>query len=715
MQTKSALKLRVIMSMNTVSKYDVADILMHISADKVHNPGLEGPTNGVFAAILDKVEKNTTIEKVADKVADKVAESGMLPADNNLDMNFLESDLQSQMRSNPGMLDKIISQSDSDLLESDVEENEPQLTHAQNSLNLNKLIEKISQKNQDVDIKEKSATVTTLGKKRPVIVGSGYTFKEVKLDLDSDYDIGRLSELYSNQFADNKDNKDNNKSKSINFPEKQDLPGIAVKIKNSDSVVNKDLISKSPSDISTNEILSEIDDIKNYSINSESKPNEKAFNTAQKVKAYSPDTLYYNSTFSQISDNDVTQQISNSSNSSKSHKSALDTSQIVNDKSYRENIINKNMTAQNTVNDDIDKLTASEIIGAKLSVNIQGSNKNITENLSSKSSDTKNILNIKKSSLININDNEPITSKSDDSEKNELAVSAKQALDLKKYSKTDILDGNSFKNKAHHLVNKDNGSPGKVEIEKVLNNNSTFPRSNLPALKESSFTREVEFDTNRYIDNSKKNEFSINDKLTIKPLSNSQNISKQSMNFNIEVSIGAHNHSDDSHDVLTNVSLSTPSGQKKNDTFTKPVLISNFNTEMQSVIRQQLGGYQKGVSKITVTLYPESFGKVSVEVSYSENSGLKINMTGDNPEAIKILEQNLSSLRDSLQSDKISELIVDLNTKSNASNQDSNSKSNENKKSIDEVLNSNQLVDSKIDVSNDVAIIDLENGLDTYV
>ena len=44
--------------MNTVSKYDVADILMHISADKVHNPGLEGPTNGVFAAILDKVEKN---------------------------------------------------------------------------------------------------------------------------------------------------------------------------------------------------------------------------------------------------------------------------------------------------------------------------------------------------------------------------------------------------------------------------------------------------------------------------------------------------------------------------------------------------------------------------------------------------------------------------------------------------------------------------------
>ena len=715
MQTKSALKLRVIMSMNTVSKYDVADILMHISADKVHNPGLEGPTNGVFAAILEKVEKNTTIEKVADKVADKVAESGMLPADNNLDMNFLESDLQSQMRSNPGMLDKIISQSDSDLLESDVEENEPQLTHAQNSLNLNKLIEKISQKNQDVDIKEKSATVTTLGKKRPVIVGIGYTFKEVKLDLDSDYDIGRLSELYSNQFADNKDNKDNkdnNKSKSINFPEKQDLPGIAVKIKNSDSVVNKDLISKSSSDISTNEILSKIDDIKNYSINSESKPNDKAFNTAQKVKAYSPDTPYYNSTFSQISDNVVTQQISNSS---KSHKSALDTNQIVNDKSYRENIINKNITAQNTVNDDIDKLTASEIIGAKLSVNIQGSNKNITENLSSKSSDTKNIPNITKPSLININDDEPITSKSYDSEKNELAVSAKQAIDLKKYSKTDILDGNSFKNKAHHLVNKDNGSPGNIGIEKAINNNSIFPRSNLPALKESSFTREVEFDTKRYIDNSKKNEFSINDKLTIKPLSNSQNISKQSMNFNIEVSIGVHNHSDDSHDALTNVSLSTPSGQKKNDTFTKPVLISNFNTEMQSVIRQQLGGYQKGVSKITVTLYPESFGKVSVEVSYSENSGLKINMTGDNPEAIKILEQNLSSLRDSLQSDKISELIVDLNTKSNASNQDSNSKSNENKKSIDEVLNSNQLVDSKIDVSNDVAIIDLENGLDTYV
>lgn len=679
------------MSMNTVSKYDVADILMHMSAEKVHNPGVQGATNGVFAAILDKIEKNTAFGKAADKVA----ESGTLPADNNLDMNGYEYDLKSQMRSNPEMLDNIISLSGSDLLESDVEGNDSQLTHVQNSLNLNKLIEKYPHKNQYVDSQEQSVSVTTLGKKRPVIVGSGYTFKELEPDLDSDYDIDRLSELYANKFA------VNNKGESINFREKQHLPGIALKIENSDPVVNKDLMSKS-----TNEILSEINDIKNYSIDPESNQNNKAFNMAAKVKAYSPDTPYYNPNFSQISDNDFTQKIA------KSYKSALDINHIVNEKSYRENII-----PQNTVNDDIDKLIVSEIIDAKLSVNIQGSNKNIAGYLSSKSSDTKYILNITQSSLININDkdHESISTKSYDSESNELSVFNKKALDINKYLKTDILDSDSIKNKAYHLVNKDNVSPGKVQNEKAINNKLNFAKNTTSALKESSFTSEVKFDKNRYIYNSRKNEFSINDKFTIKPLSNSQNISKQSMNFNIEVGIGAHNNSDDSHDVLTNVSLSTPSGQKKNDTFTKPVLISNFNTEMQSVIRHQLGSYQKGVSKITVTLYPESFGKVSVEVSYSENSGLKINMTGDNPEAIKILEQNISSLRDSLQSDKISELIVDLNTKSNASNQDSNSKSNQNKEDVDGVLNSNQLVDSKIDVSNDVAIIDLENGLDTYV
>ena len=150
----------------------------------------------------------------------------------------------------------------------------------------------------------------------------------------------------------------------------------------------------------------------------------------------------------------------------------------------------------------------------------------------------------------------------------------------------------------------------------------------------------------------------------------------------------------------------------------RPVLVSNFAADMKETIVGQLAKVADGVTKFTVALYPENFGKVNVEISYSEIGGLRISMAGDNPESIRVLEQNLPALRESLQNDKLSELVVNLN-----SNQDSQGSSSKNGKS-----NSNN---AEGDPVSDPGTADLtdqqgvarerqlgsssEDGLDTYV
>jgi|GEM_PF-1256194 len=150
----------------------------------------------------------------------------------------------------------------------------------------------------------------------------------------------------------------------------------------------------------------------------------------------------------------------------------------------------------------------------------------------------------------------------------------------------------------------------------------------------------------------------------------------------------------------------------------KSVAVSNFSSEMRETIVGQLTNSAKGVSKFTVALFPENFGKISIEISYSENAGLKINMIGDNPEATRILEQNLPSLRENLQSEKLSELIVNLN-----SNRDFQNSNNRNGKSENESVGENLEKDSlstESEESNSAGnkrglALDSENSLDTYV
>ena len=150
----------------------------------------------------------------------------------------------------------------------------------------------------------------------------------------------------------------------------------------------------------------------------------------------------------------------------------------------------------------------------------------------------------------------------------------------------------------------------------------------------------------------------------------------------------------------------------------KSVAVSNFSSDMRETIVGQLTNSAKGVSKFTVALFPENFGKISIEISYSESAGLKINMIGDNPEATRILEQNLPSLRENLQSEKLSELIVNLN-----SNRDFQNSNNRNGKSENEGVGENLEKDSlstESEESNSAGnkrglALDSENSLDTYV
>ena len=169
---------------------------------------------------------------------------------------------------------------------------------------------------------------------------------------------------------------------------------------------------------------------------------------------------------------------------------------------------------------------------------------------------------------------------------------------------------------------------------------------------------------------------------------------------------------------LTNVSQERPALANKPEVLPRPVAVSNFSSEMQETIVGQLSKSSNGVSKFTVALFPENMGKISVEISYSEAAGLKINMIGDNLEATKILEQNLSTLRESLQTDKLNELIVNLNNNkdSHGSNQKQAQSDGDNfEAKEDKDTGTSKLIDTEPDVLNNDLAIDSENGLDTYV
>jgi len=99
-------------------------------------------------------------------------------------------------------------------------------------------------------------------------------------------------------------------------------------------------------------------------------------------------------------------------------------------------------------------------------------------------------------------------------------------------------------------------------------------------------------------------------------------------------------------------------------------------------------------------------------------AGLKITMIGDNPEATKILEQNLPVLRENLQTDKLNELLVNLNTNKDSSGfNQKHSQSGEGSSAgnADGDVGTMEPTGSKSEIYDNGDASDSETGLDTYV
>ena len=163
-----------------------------------------------------------------------------------------------------------------------------------------------------------------------------------------------------------------------------------------------------------------------------------------------------------------------------------------------------------------------------------------------------------------------------------------------------------------------------------------------------------------------------------------------------------------------------PSAESRVEAQQRPVNASNFTNDMRESILGQLSRTADGTSKFTVSLYPENYGKIDVEVSYSETGGLRIHLQGDSPESVRLLEQNLQALRESLQSDKLSELIVDSsenqNTKGSASgNREPGAGGTETRGEERDNGAAQEGADEGQAISVSARETDNQEGLDTYV
>jgi hypothetical protein len=171
-------------------------------------------------------------------------------------------------------------------------------------------------------------------------------------------------------------------------------------------------------------------------------------------------------------------------------------------------------------------------------------------------------------------------------------------------------------------------------------------------------------------------------------------------------------------DLLASLQSDKTLVSNRSDLAPRTVAVSNFSSGMQEAIMGHLTRTSAGTSKFTVALFPENLGKISIEISYSELAGMKITMVGDNPEATKILEQNLPALRENLQTDKLNELLVNLNTNKDSSGSNQKySQSDEGSfaNNEDRDVGTKELTDSKSETYDNDNASDSETGLDTYV
>jgi flagellar hook-length control protein FliK len=276
-----------------------------------------------------------------------------------------------------------------------------------------------------------------------------------------------------------------------------------------------------------------------------------------------------------------------------------------------------------------------------------------------------------------------------------------------KFVKNDIVSsGKELPEEKLDIANKGRVSPGfsDVPVMKVSKKNQKFEYSDRAQMRLDELSIGKTISRSEYKKGALNNfveDSGLNSVKPLAPTEGNQLISERNFNNGITANMDVK-----SHEVLEGTTLKSR---------TSNVSVSNFSSGMQAAVGGQLSQTPAGNSKFTVSLFPENFGKIEVEVTFSEDAGLNVKMFSDNPEATKLLQQNISTLRDSLAFEKVNELVIDSNREQNSDENFGNDPSdNQRLVEVDSesVLTEEGSEEEEIDTS---ASSDLGEGLDTYV
>ena len=95
------------------------------------------------------------------------------------------------------------------------------------------------------------------------------------------------------------------------------------------------------------------------------------------------------------------------------------------------------------------------------------------------------------------------------------------------------------------------------------------------------------------------------------------------------------------------------------------VAINNLPQGIATHVNTHLAkGLGAGPTKISISLFPENYGQVDVEFVYSEEAGLRINLSSENAETAKLLQSNTGGLKESLMGGAFANVSVDVNAQS---------------------------------------------------
>jgi hypothetical protein len=143
------------------------------------------------------------------------------------------------------------------------------------------------------------------------------------------------------------------------------------------------------------------------------------------------------------------------------------------------------------------------------------------------------------------------------------------------------------------------------------------------------------------------------------------------------------------------------------------VAINNLPQGIATHVNTHLAkGLGAGPTKISISLFPENYGQVDVEFVYSEEAGLRINLSSENAETAKLLQSNTSGLKESLMGGAFANVSVDVNAQSHGK-QESGGPQQQDSRQEQKIAKEGEVAVSKQPASE----LGTENlgGLDTFV